>query len=57
MSVNELKVYTACLEILKGGLPFNKASLSRVAGLDRKEIYRQIEKHTFQDLEKYKLSS
>lgn len=54
MRDTDLRIYKACLEILKSGSAFNKSSLARRSGLDRKTIYNVIEKHTFQDLEKYK---
>jgi hypothetical protein len=56
MSFNEtdIKIYKACLEILKNGLDFNVSSLARYASVERKTIYNKFEKHTFQDLEKYR---
>lgn len=54
MSNTDVILYKACLEILKNGSAFSQRKLARMTGLHRKTIYNKIEKHTFQDLEKYR---
>jgi len=57
LSHTDKKIYKSVLYLLKNGLGLSISSIARKAELDRKTIRNRIEKHTFQDLEKYKLSS
>lgn len=55
MTKTDIKIYKACLELLKSGMPFNKHSLARKSSVANKTIYNKIEEHTFQDLDKYRV--
>lgn len=57
MSNTDIKIYKAFLEHLKNGSAFTISSISRGSGFSRQTIHNKIDKYTFQDLEKFKLSS
>ena len=47
-------IYKSMLEMLKNGSAFNYSAISRKANVSRQTIHNKIDKHTYQDLEKYK---
>lgn len=57
LNKTDIKIYKAILHILKNGISLSISSVAREADVDRKTVRNKIEKFTYQDLEKYRLSN